>query len=184
MQQELITNVSANQLSQLDRDFRRFEKFRTDPNIASLACVRNKDGLWQRRFMTGSSYEPIVRIEFLFTDASGQIFFHTLEESNMIGFGLYIKSESKILLAYQPTDAPQLRYLSWGFKKSSATVERLFLYFRTEGASFLLYMDAAHPEHQFSFSEDIAENEPDHVQNLSSFISTYCKQEVNHEQKL
>lgn len=165
---ELSTNL-ASPATPSERDEKRFNKFINSKRETFLLHIV-KEHRSEFRFVNDGHVEDVLQAEINYIDSSGSIYIVSQEESMFQGLQVFFPSDSKLFFAYQLPGQKNVNYCSWGYKKSSATTEKLSVYFKTNDYTYLFYIDAQKPEHQFFLMEEYYEGNINHVQNLYRFI--------------
>lgn len=151
-----------------ERDRLRFEKMHRNKRNAKLLCLM-EDGESKSVFSENGQAEKITYLDINFVDSEGLV--HSLAQNGhtLFKMQIFFASDRRILAAYETVDQPETKFCSWGYKKSSAQTEKLFVYFRTGISAYMVYMDAKNPEYQFLLVDDDTESY-NSVQNLYQFM--------------
>lgn len=152
-----------------ERDRKRFDNLRKAETAISLFHT-TANGQHILQFRENGFHENVSDVEVSFADSAGAIYTVTQNDSMFYGIQIFFKSDQRILIGYQLSEEEPVKYCSWGYKNSSATVEKLFVYFKTSDSTYLVHMDAMHPEHQFLFIDTHAGETFNHAQNLYQFL--------------
>lgn len=109
-------------------------------------------------------------IDIMFIDSDGNRKVLRKDDSSFGEIRILFSDWQKILIGYRLKDENEVKYCSWGYKKHSATIEKFFAYFKTQVRSYLVYVDAQHPEHFFLFSDY-----GNSIENLYNFLKSIVK---------
>lgn len=151
-------------------DRKRFKKESKNKNLQKLVCEISNDVINCKFLERGNAYD-VYRIELVFIDSGGNRRVLRKDDSSFSEIKTLFSDWEKILISYRLKSEDTIKYCSWGYKKHSATTEKLFAYFKTQVCSYLVYVDAQHPEHFFLFSDY-----GDSIENLYNFLKSIIKE--------
>ncbi len=163
-----------------DRDAKRFQKYRENRKETYL-YYGPVDGEREIRFAENGHAERVLHMELDFVDSDGTVHIVRPDESTFFGIWIFIFPDGRTLMAYSRNDEKKVRYCSWGYKRSSATTEKLHLFWKTGNDSYMLHLDGRHPEHRFMVTDEFLEGTDDPVQGIQRYIQSLCKGKNTYE---
>lgn len=177
MKLELNNAISQDSSFGEERDIKRFEKVKNDKRIPRLTCIETENGQ-DNHFWEYDHQEDVACVEIHFLDSNGIVHLLTPDNSSFRGIKVYFISDRKILIAYELLEEERVHFCSWGYKKSSASTEKLFVYFKTGKSAYLAYVDAAFPERQFLLMDDDS-GDYNPIRNLYHFLQEYLRKDCD-----
>ena len=178
-----MNNKEMNPITAFDRDVRRFQKYRRDRKMTCL-FYGVTEGERTIRFSENGHTERVLHMELDYIDANGTNHIIRSDESNLCGVWIFIFPDGRTLMVYGLNDKEPARYCSWGYKNSSAIAEKLHVFWKTENDSYMLHLEAQHPEHRFILTKESLKGMHDNVQNIQRYIRSICKGENEHEKNM
>ena len=150
-------------------DRKRFKKKSKNNKLQRLFYESSNEGI-TCRFLEMEKWYNVNDIDLMFIDSDGNRQVLRKDDSYFGEIRILFSDWQKILICYRLKDENEAKYCSWGYKKHSATTEKLFVYFKTQVRSYLVYVDAQHSEHFFLFSDC-----GDSIGNLYNFLKSIIK---------
>lgn len=171
--QDKIIKLSQQDLSESDRA--HFERAMNNNKTENLVYTNENQDI-KVAFSQYGRIENITSFHIKFVDSEGGIHEVTQDKDSLFKIRIFFSSHYRILVAYETLNQPETKFCSWGYKKSSARTETLFVYFKTEYAAYMAYADAKHPEYQFLLSaDDIGHRNP--IQNQYQFLKSLTEKD-------
>lgn len=150
-------------------DIKRYKKELKNNKLQELFYESSNEGIICRFQEIGNWYN-VNDIDLMFIGSDGNRKVLRKDDSSFGEIKILFSDWQKILIGYRLKNENEMKYCSWGYKKHSATTEKLFAYFKTQVRSYLAYVDEQHPEHFFLFSDF-----GDSIENLYNFLRSIIK---------
>lgn len=147
-----MEGTSNNCIGTAQEDSKRFKKESKNKKLQKLFYVSSNEGIICR-FLDMWDWHNVEEIDLMFIDSDGNRKILRKEDSSFSEIRILFSDWEKILIGYKQAQESEVKYCSWGYKKHSATTEKLYVYFRTHACTYLVYVDAQHPEHFFLISD-------------------------------
>lgn len=163
-----------------DRDAKRFRKYCEDHKVDHLFYGFSGDGR-EIRFAEHGHAERVLHMELDFVDADGIVHIVRPDESTLYGVWIFMFPDGRTLMAYSRNDEKKVRFCSWGYKHSSATTEKLHLFWKTRNDSYMFHKEAEHPEREFILCDEPLDGMNDMVQSLQWYLQSLYKGGNTHE---
>ena len=165
----LIISGTETLITKTDRDVKRFQKLiNKRPMPLSLLCICEADK-WNFQVVEGDGYEEISVAEISYMDSAGITHVVSSSGGDLYVIRIFIQVDGKVLVVYQEKKDESPKYCSWGYKNSSATTEKLSVFFKTTDITWFVYLDAQHPEYTI-FLDAETEEGWDCIQNVYNLI--------------
>lgn len=150
-------------------DRKRLKKESKNNKLPRLLCENSNESM-ACRFLEMGNWYNVNDIDIMFIDSDGNRKVLRKDDSSFGEIKILFSDWQKILIGYRLKDENEVKYCSWGYKKHSATTEKLFAYFKTQVRSYLVYVDEQRPEHFFLFSDY-----GNSIENLYNFLKSIIK---------
>lgn len=158
-----------------ERDWFRYEKMIRNKKTANLLCMIEDQDI-KATFFENGQVKEVICLDVNFIDSEGVIHELAQNQDTLIKMQIFFPSYYKIFVVYAMSDQSEPKFCSWGYKKSSARTEKLFVYFKTKYSAYMACADAKHPEYQFLlWADDIGSHNP--IQNQHQFLRSLIRED-------